>query len=83
VYLNVNNVKLPLTVDQWTATEITLTLPAVQLSQAQSASIDVVPKGGQSDSIAITLNPKARLVVNTQSAGQGNNENLAANGGAQ
>ena len=66
VYLNINNVKLPLAVDQWTETGITLTLPSVQLTQAQSATIDVVAKNGKTDSIAITLNPQAKLVVNNQ-----------------
>jgi len=66
VYLNINNVKLPLAIDQWTETGITLTLPSVQLTQAQSATIDVVAKNGKTDSIAITLNPQAKLVVNNQ-----------------
>jgi hypothetical protein len=66
VYLNINNVKLPLVVEQWTDNGITLTLPAVKLTQAQSATIDVVAKNGKTDSIAITLNPQAKLVVNNQ-----------------
>jgi hypothetical protein len=38
----------------------------VQLTQAQSATIDVVAKNGKTDSISITLNPQAKLVVNAQ-----------------
>jgi hypothetical protein len=71
VYLNINNVKLPLVVEQWTDSGITLTLPSLQLTQAQSATIDVVAKNGKTDSIAITLNPQAKLVVNNKSQ-QGN-----------
>jgi len=81
VYLNINNVKLPLVVEQWTNTGITLTLPAVKLTQAQSATIDVVAKGGKTDSIAITLNPQAKLVVNngqTQPANQDGGGNAGA-----
>lgn len=83
VYLNINNVKLPLVVQQWTETGITLTLPSVQLTQAQSATIDVVAKNGKTDSIAITLNPQAKLVVNNQSqpANQAGSGQATANAG--
>lgn len=65
VYLNINDLKLPLAVDEWFDGGITLTVPALKLNNAQSAAIEVVPSHGQPDSIAIRLIPPPKLLVNS------------------
>lgn len=64
VYLVLGAVKLPIMVEQWDETGITLTLPNVQIDSNQVVKIEIAPaNNGQVASLDITLNPAPKVIV--------------------
>ena len=64
VFLVLNKVKLPVRIDNWTPTGVTMTLPPMAVKQPTPARIDVVLEHGQlANKLKILLTPPAALVL--------------------
>jgi hypothetical protein len=64
VYLVINGIKLPMVVEQWNESGITLTLPVMQLTAAQQVKLEIVKADNtQLASMDVTLNPTPKVIV--------------------